>query len=100
NHIYAGVPATDMTEKLGNQYRSVSVDEKFAVLERELAAFAAKGHDPSSIKVVKEWPTKIERDVTYFNVATREYTKRLTDTEIAFMLHLLVKIKFYPAIGK
>jgi len=49
---------------------------------------------------VKEWPSKLERDVTYFNVSTREYTKRLSDSEIAFMLHLLVKIKFYPVIGK
>jgi acetyltransferase-like isoleucine patch superfamily enzyme len=100
NHIYAGVPATDMTERLGNQYRSVTVDEKFTALQRELDAFAAKGNDPSNIKIVKEWPSKMERDVTYFNVATREYTKRLSDTEIAFMLHLLVKIKFYPALGK
>jgi hypothetical protein len=100
NHIYAGVPATDITERLGNQYRVVTVDEKFALLECELNAFAAKGNDPSSIKIVKEWPQTMENDVTYFNVATREYTKRLSDAEIAFMLHLLVKIKFYPVISK
>jgi hypothetical protein len=27
---------------------------------------------------------------------TREYTKRLSDLEVEFMLHLLMPIKFYP----
>jgi len=100
NHIYAGVPATDMTDRLGTQYRDVSVDDKFDSLQRELRSFATKGNDASRIKIVKEWPAVMDHDISYFNVSTREYTKRLSDVEIAFMLHLLVKIKFYPAIGR
>lgn len=100
NHIYAGVPAVDITGRLGAAYRDVSVDEKYLALVRERADFVEKGHDASSIKIVKEWPSSMSDDISYFNVSTREYTKRLSDTEIAFMLHLLVKIKFYPVLGR
>lgn len=100
NHIYAGVPAVDMTDRLGTQYRDVTVDDKALVLEHELMSFAAKGNDTSRIKIVKEWPSAMDASVSYFNVSTREYTKRLSDVEVAFMLHLLVKIKFYPALGR
>lgn len=100
NHIYAGVPAADITERLGTQFREVSVDDKQQALENELEVFAAKGHDTSRIRVVKSWPDAMDTQTTYFNVATREYTKRLSDSEVAFMLHLLVKIKFYPVRGR
>jgi len=100
NHIYAGVPAADITERLGTQFREVSVDDKQRALENELEVFAAKGHDTSRIRVVKSWPDAMDTQTTYFNVATREYTKRLSDSEVAFMLHLLVKIKFYPVRGR
>lgn len=100
NHIYAGVPAVDITNRLGTAYRDVSVDEKFLFLKREVASFVIKGHDASCIEVVKEWPVSMNGDISYFNVSTREYTKRLSDTEIAFMLHLLMKIKFYPVLGR
>ena len=100
NHIYAGVPAADVTDHLSSHYRDVSVDKKAVALERELANLAAKGNDASRIKIVKEWPATMDKSVSYFNVSTREYTKRLSDVEIAFMLHLLVKIKFYPALGR
>jgi hypothetical protein len=39
----------------------------------------------------------MDNEVTYFNVATREYTKRLSEVEVKFMLHLLMPIKFFPA---
>lgn len=100
NHIYAGVPAADMTERLGTQYREVSVDDKQRALENELEVFAARGHDTSRIRVVKSWPDAMDDQTTYFNVATREYTKRLSDSEVAFMLHLLVRVKFYPVRGR
>jgi acetyltransferase-like isoleucine patch superfamily enzyme len=98
NRIYAGVPAKDITDKLGPQYREVTVDERFARLKTELEKYLAAhpGRD-GAIEVVKEWPAAMDPAVSYFNVATREYTKRLTEAEMGFMLHLLVPIKFYPA---
>ena len=100
NHIYAGVPAADVTERLGTQYREITEDEKVTALERELASFAAQGGDPSQIQIVREWPASMHEEISYFNVSTREYTKRLSDVEVAFMMHLLMKIKFYPVRGR
>lgn len=98
NRIYAGIPAKDITDKVGPQFRDVTLDERFERLTAELERFGSKrSMQPGAIRVVKEWPAKMDSDVSYFNVATREYTKRLTDLEIDFMLHLLVPIKFYPA---
>jgi acetyltransferase-like isoleucine patch superfamily enzyme len=98
NHIYAGVPAQDVTDKLGFQYEKVPVDEKFKKLSRKLEEFyALNPHFPRSIVIAKEWCNEYEHsDKTIFDVSTRTYTKRLTPEEIAFMKFLLVRIKFYP----
>jgi acetyltransferase-like isoleucine patch superfamily enzyme len=97
NHVYAGVPAVDITEKVGLHYESVSIDEKFSRLSQELESFSSTHKLEHGIEIVKQWPQQMHPDTTYFNVATREYTKRLSTTEIDFMLHLLMPIKFYPA---
>lgn len=105
NHIYAGTPAKDLTDKLGNQYQEVSVDQKFEKLQAKLTSFVKKCVDSGkageteirqAIRIVKDWPERPEAGVSYFNVSNRQYTKSLTDIEIDFMLHLLVPIKFYP----
>lgn len=98
NHIYAGVPARDVTEKLGTQYENVSVDQKYAVMNKKLEEFyGINPQYPRSITIVKKWPEKQDPNVTYFNVSDRTYTKRLTEEEIEFMKFLLMKIKFYPS---
>jgi acetyltransferase-like isoleucine patch superfamily enzyme len=97
NHVYAGVPAVDITHKVGTHYENVSVDEKFLRLQEILQQFMRGRSLEHEIQIVKAWPDKLRPEVTYFNVATREYTKRLTKTEIDFMLFLLMPIKFYPA---
>jgi len=96
NHVYAGVPATDITEKVGVHYEDVSIDHKFKVLGEQLREFRTLHNHGDKIEIVKEWPKVMHQDVSYFNVATREYTKRLSPAEIAFMLFLLMPIKFYP----
>lgn len=96
NHIYAGTPAKDMTDKLGEQYQPVSIEEKYQALTAKLEEFSQKHSLKGRIQIVKEWPAQMDDQVSYFNVATRQYTKRLSDIEMDFMLHLLVPIKFYP----
>ncbi len=96
NHVYAGVPATDITAKVGGQFKETNVDEKMAAMTVQLQNFAAKHKVSERIQLVKEWPKEMDPSVSYFNVATRQYTKRLTDIEMDFMLHLLTPIKFYP----
>jgi acetyltransferase-like isoleucine patch superfamily enzyme len=97
NRVYAGVPAVDISDKVGLHYEEVSVDEKFSRLLNEFEKFSSGRQLEHEIQIVKQWPDEMRPEVTYFNVATREYTKRLSRTEIDFMLHLLMPIKFYPA---
>lgn len=98
NHIYAGVPAKDLTDKLGTQYDEVSVEKKYEVMSQQLETFHAKYPDlPKTIRIIKNTEEATEADITYYNVSNRTYTKRLTHEEIEFMKFLLVKIKFYPA---
>ena len=96
NRVYAGVPAADITDKVGVHYEQVSDAEKYRRLSAELDAFAAGRALSNQIQVVTEWPDSMMEEVSYFNVVTREYTKRLSDLEVEFMLHLLMPIKFYP----
>lgn len=96
NHIYAGIPAKDITQKIGSQYLTRTVNQKHQSMVDELNSFA-RSHDISGkIQIVKEWPSDMSPDISYFNVTTRQYTKRLSAIEIEFMLHLLMLIKFYP----
>lgn len=98
NHIYAGTPAKDITDKIGYQYKEVSVNEKFEVMQKKLDDFYRRYPDyPKTIVIVKNTPKKKMKDKTVFNVSNRTYTKRLTEEEIEFMKFLLVPIKFYPS---
>jgi hypothetical protein len=98
NRVYAGVPAIDVTEKTGPHFEEVPTEEKFRRMLLELAKFRERDREGDAIQIVRDWPAKMLPDVSYFNVATREYTKRLTDVEIRFMLFLLTPIKFFPLV--
>lgn len=98
NHIYAGTPAKDVSDKLGFQFAPVSLEEKYRRLTEKLEEFYKKhSHFPRTIRVVQEWRDGDEGgEETIFDVSSRTYNKRLTPEEIAFMKFLLVRIKFYP----
>ena len=95
NKIYAGMPAKDITEKIGNQFEEVPVEEKFKKMSHYLKE---SGVDLSKVKIIFNDSEIEDESVSYFNVSNRTYTKRLTEDEIQFMNHLLpVKAKFVPA---
>lgn len=102
NHTYAGVPAKDMTDKLGPQFDDVSVEEKY---QKMLAAhdefyashpeFAARSI--TIVRSLEEAENINLADHTVFDVSTRQYNRRRTDEEFAFMKHLLGQLyKFFP----
>jgi hypothetical protein len=96
NHIYAGVPAKDLTDKLGHQYKEVSVDEKYEKMVKLLENFYGDNPElPRSISITKDSNLRDENK-SIFDVSNRTYTKRLTTEEMEFMKFLLVTIKFYP----
>ncbi|NCZ55268.1 MAG: hypothetical protein EBY86_01305 [Acidimicrobiia bacterium] len=96
NRVYAGVPAIDITDRVGPHYVEVSTDLKYQMMVSKLQEFNTTERRVSPIEIVKEWPEVSESDVSYFNVSTREYTKRGSEVEFRFMLFLLTPIKFYP----
>ena len=96
NEIYAGSPAKSISDKIGFQFNDVSVIEKLNKMEIYLNEF-----NPNStlIKIVKsiEEIDFDNKNITYFNVADRTYTKKGTDEEMNFMKFLLpAKGKFTP----
>lgn len=97
NRVYAGVPAIDITDKVGTHYEEIPIEQKFQLLQAKLREFSDHFDPSEQIEIVKEWPDSMDNEVTYFNVTTREYTKRLSEVEVKFMLHLLMPIKFFPA---
>lgn len=98
NEIYAGSPAQSISNKVGNQFLEVSIEEKFIKMNQYLMEFNI---NIVNIQIVKDFSeVNIENeDVSYFNVDSRTYTKRGTKEEIDFMKFLLpAKAKFTPQI--
>ena len=98
NEIYAGSPAQSISNKVGNQFLDVGVEEKFIKMNNYLNEF---NPNSKSIKIVKDF-SKVNinnEEVSFFNVDSRTYTKRSTKVEIDFMKFLLpAKAKFIPHI--
>jgi hypothetical protein len=95
NEIYAGSPAKSISDKIGFQFNEVTIADKKAKMIEYLNDF-----DPNikNIKIVTNLDNiLIDKNISYFNVSDRTYTKRLTKSEIAFMKFLLpAKAKFVP----
>lgn len=86
NTIYAGVPAKDMTNKMGRPWVERSGDERLTIFNAHLSEYMIL-NQLSSLPIVgvTEFPIAMHDDVTYFNVMTRTYTKRLSNNEVNFM---------------
>lgn len=96
NQIYAGSPAKSISDKIGNQFKEVTVEEK---LEKMRAYMKEASINADLIKVVSDKSEFKADGRTYFAVSTREYTKTGSDEEIRFMKFLLPhRAKFVPAI--
>lgn len=97
NCIYAGSPAKDITEKIGNQFRNTTVEEKFLKMNKYLEEFEKTiGTTNHDILIVKTQSEFLENK-SCFSVSDRTYTKRSTSAEKKFMKFLLPeKGKFIP----
>ena len=96
NHVYAGSPTKDVTDKMGGQFEDVPIAKKEAMFAGYLSEFSADGGDPSNIQLTRDF-SEFDPDVTWFNLETREYTPRYSDDEAAFMKFLLYeRAKFVP----
>lgn len=95
NCIYAGSPAKNISEKAGNQFDPVSIEEKLIKMKTYLEEW---GGDKKWIKIISDENEIIQGDeLTYFNVSERKYIKKRSEAEISFMKYLLPeKAKFTP----
>ena len=94
NHIYAGSPAKDISDKVGFQFNEVSSDTKYNKLKDFLDQFKVT----SNIKIVMHHnEVNFDDHFSYFVINDRKYKKTGSDEEIAFMNYLLPeKAKFTP----
>ena len=93
NTIYAGSPAKSISDKVGFQFDDVSPEDKYTKMKQYVIEWDGNS---DAIKIVlndKEIDFE-NKNVSYFNVTNRTYTKRQSDDEISFMKFLL------PARGK
>lgn len=95
NTIYAGSPAKAISDKIGPQFKEISIEEKFSKMKDYLTT---SGVSKENIKIVtNDEEINLHNNISYFNVGNRTYTKKKTEDEIFFMKFLLPdKAKFTP----
>ena len=96
NHIYAGVPAVDVSEKLGYQFEERTLDQKAAKLQELLDAFLAKRSQFIGQIAVIRSPEERREGITCFDVSRRVYTRTYGPAEVAFLKAHVPLIKFTP----
>jgi acetyltransferase-like isoleucine patch superfamily enzyme len=97
NHVYAGSPAKDITDKVGPQFAEVTVDARIEALRSERERYLAAHPDvsPSAIGIAADGQTVLDGD-SLFDVVRRTYMKNATDAVVGFIRFLLPRAKFLP----
>ena len=106
NHIYAGSPAKDVTEKLGNQFSSVSLEEKrnrFEKLYKDFLQVNGLKEVEFEIEIVSEMKNysmdMFNGSKPIYFLKERMYLPTRSELEFNFMRYLLYdKAKFNPVI--
>lgn len=99
---YAGLPAEDVTDRVGPQFAFRPVPERAEWLRRRLHDFAVRHGDLAVLQrlIVAASAADAQdapQGATVFNVDDRTYTKQGTDLEAVAMRFLLPDAKFVPA---
>jgi acetyltransferase-like isoleucine patch superfamily enzyme len=101
NRVYGGVPAKDLTEALGPQFKEVSQDQKEKMFISLYKDFLKQSNlTPSHFRaeIVEDLQGVSSDEVTtYFCVKNRTYNPSRTENEFTFMKFILYeKAKFIP----
>ena len=96
NHIYAGVPAQDITEKAGTQFEARSVEQKGATLQGLIDAFVGRNPQHRGKLLVVTSAADYEDGICCFDVSQRVYTRTWSDAEITFLKEHVPLVKFTP----
>lgn len=96
NHVYGGAPATDLTPKLGVQFKNSSVSQKYVRMCAIVDEFLAQQPKYKGKLVVVTSTRKRKEGVTYFDVSRRTYTKLRSEAEVNFLKANMPLVKFTP----
>ncbi|NDC25414.1 MAG: hypothetical protein EBZ49_14975, partial [Proteobacteria bacterium] len=97
NHIYAGVPAKDVSEKMGFQFEQRTAEEKLEKLNSVIQHFVLKRPEfRGRIEGCIAYPQVLRPGVSYFSVKDRTYTQNYTEAEISFLKANVPLVKFVP----
>lgn len=94
NHIYGGSPAKDLTDKLGYQFEERTIQEKESKLQELIDQFYLEYPEFNDSLVITRGGANIDDDLVYFDLTSREYTKKYLSAEIAFMKKFVPLVKF------
>lgn len=100
NRTYAGVPAKDSTEKLGAQFKTISLEDKYNILNSKIEAFAKVYKLPNfkDLVLIMENKKFIETTKIQIDILNRTYKKTGSILEYYFILYLLPEIKLQPEL--
>ena len=96
NHVYGGVPAVDLTDKIGSQFEERSIDAKAAKLRELIDAFTARHPEYAGELLVVTSLDGIRPGVCCFDVSRRAYTKIRSEAEVAFLKAHVPLVKCTP----
>ncbi len=96
NHVYGGVPAKDLTDKLGPQFEDRSIDQKYEKLQKIIDAFCARHACHKDRFAIIRDISETKENVTCFNVVDRTYTRTYSEEEVMFFKKNVPLVKFTP----
>jgi acetyltransferase-like isoleucine patch superfamily enzyme len=89
NRVYAGVPAKDITDKVGPPWSTPDIDYVLhSVRQNVMSGCLQLGLSEDQFAVVKGMPEHQNPFMTYYDVVSRTYTKRLSEEEIKLNKYL------------
>ena len=101
DRVYAGVPAQDITEKVGRPFEITTIDQRIRYMKQRLSEFEKRfGCDVCRfVRIVgSNEAMKVEaKEIIVFNVAERTYRKTGGSLEYKLIRFLLPGAKFVPA---
>jgi acetyltransferase-like isoleucine patch superfamily enzyme len=96
NHVYAGVPANDVTDRLGFQFEERTIEQKATKLESLIDAFVRDYPQCEGQLIVIRSPDQAVEGACCFDVSRRTYTRTYSQAEVAFLKKHIPLIKFTP----
>ncbi len=96
NHIYAGVPAKDVSPKMGYQFERRSVEQKTRKLQELIDRYTEEFPEFRNRLALAQDGEKRRDGVCYFDVTRRSYTQTYSVAEISFLKAHVPLIKFIP----